>query len=332
MSHISNKVSICICTYNQAQYLEKAIRSAAQQTILPTEIIVFDDCSTDETPQILQWLLAELPLLKIFRQDKNCGIAKNVDDCLRKAIGNFIVRLDSDDYLLPDYTEKLSELLLRHPSAGYAHADVQEINENEVYLNKRSLFRKSEFQSGTDALKASIKGYRVAANIIMFRKEALEKVNYLTGRPNFGEDYHLTCAISAAGYGNVYLKEILAFYRVWSDAGKLRARRKLSEINGICKVFNNVIEPAYIERSWGLKILKRKRASLACQHANCLSWNIYSKDEKKEIALELVKLSNSLKVKIVSRMYLNDFGVFILIIANLKSNIKSMIKAVLLNL
>jgi glycosyltransferase involved in cell wall biosynthesis len=332
MSHISNNVSICICTYNQAQYLEKAIRSASQQTILPIEIIVYDDCSTDETPQILQRLLAELPLLKIFRQDKNCGIAKNVDDCLREAKGNLIVRLDSDDYLLPDYTEKLSKLLLKHPSAGYAHADVQEINENGVYLNKRSLFRKSEFQSDTDALKASIKGYRVAANIIMFRKEALEKVNYLTGRPNFGEDYHLTCAISAAGYGNVYLNKILAFYRVWSDPEMLRTRRKLSEINGICKVFDDVIEPAYIERSWDLKILKRKRADLACQHANCLSWNIYSKDEKKEIALELVKLSNSLKVKIVSRMYLNDFGVFIFILTNLKSNIKSMIKAALLNL
>lgn len=332
MSHISNSVSICICTYNQAQYLENAIRSAARQTKPPIEIIVYDDCSTDETPQILHRLLSELPLLKVFRQPENCGIAKNVDDCLRAAKGDFIIRLDSDDYLLPVYTEKLTALLLKYPAAGYAHADVQEINEDGAYLNKRALFRKSEFQSDNEALKASIKGYKVSANIIMFRKEALERVNYLHGRPNFGEDYHLACAISAAGFGNVYLKETLAFYRVWNDTKKLRTRRKLSEINGICKVFEDVIEPAYIARHWDLKIVKRRKADLACEHASCLSWDVYTTHEKKEITLELAKLSDSPRVKIISRMFLNDFGGYIFTIRKLKSNIKSMIKAAFLNL
>ena len=53
------KVSICIPTYNQGLYIEKAIRSAALQTVKPFEIIVYDDCSTDETPQILQRLAKE---------------------------------------------------------------------------------------------------------------------------------------------------------------------------------------------------------------------------------------------------------------------------------
>ncbi|MDB5062973.1 MAG: glycosyl transferase [Mucilaginibacter sp.] len=330
MKYTFNGVSVCICTYNQAPYLEKAIRSAAVQTLLPVEIIVSDDCSTDETPQILQQLSAEIPFLKVVQQPKNIGIAKNIDACLRMATGDLIIRLDSDDYLFPMYTEKLSELLLKYPSAGYAHAAVQEINERGHFLNERKLFRKSGFQSDRDALKASIKGYRVTANILMFRKEALIKVDYMSGRPNFGEDFHLAAAISAAGFGNVYMNEILAFYRIWTDVGKIRQRRKLIEIKGLRKVFEDVIEPAYKERAWSLKILKSCKTDFACQHADCLGWEIYSAEEKKEIAFELSKLSGALRAKVCSWIYLNGFGAPATLIFNLKSNIKSIIKTMLI--
>jgi glycosyltransferase involved in cell wall biosynthesis len=325
-----NGVSVCICTYNQAPYLEKAIRSAAEQTLLPVEIIVSDDCSTDETPQILQQLSAEIPFLKVIRQPENIGIAKNTDACLRMATGDLIIRLDSDDYLSPMYAEKLSELLLKYPSAGYAHAAVQEINESGNFLNKRKLLRKSGLQSDIDALKTSIKGYRVTANILMFRKEALIQVEYMSGRPNFGEDFHLAAAISAAGFGNVYLNEILAFYRIWTDVGKVRQRRKLIEIKGLRQVFEDVIEPAYKERAWSLKILERCKTDFACRHSACLGWEIYSTEEKKEIAFELSKLSGSLQAKVYSWIYLNGFGAPATLIFSLKSNIKLVIKAMLI--
>ncbi|MDB5112545.1 MAG: glycosyl transferase [Mucilaginibacter sp.] len=326
MQNNTTSVSICICTYNQALYLEQAVRSAFQQTLLPIEIIVSDDCSTDETPQVLKRLSEELPLLKVIRQPENLGIAKNTDACLRLAKGSFIIRLDSDDCLLPTYTQKLADLLFKYPYAGYAHAAIQEIDEKGDFLNERKLFRKPGFESGIKALKASVKGYRVAANILMFRKEALVKVNYMTGRPNFGEDYHLSAAISAAGYGNVYLNEVLAFYRVWTDKEKLRVRRKLIEIKGIQRVFDEVIEPAYKERALNLKAIRSSKTSMAYQHAVCLGWEIYNKDEKKEIADELSKFSQSLKVKIVLWMFLNGIGSRIAIMFKLKSYIKSIVK------
>ena len=50
------KISICIPAYNQANYIEQAVRSAAMQTVTPFEIIVSDDCSTDDTVAILERL------------------------------------------------------------------------------------------------------------------------------------------------------------------------------------------------------------------------------------------------------------------------------------
>ena len=78
-----------------------------------------------------------------------------------------------------------------------------------------------------------MKGYRVAANIVMFKKDALVTVGYLTGRPEYVEDYHLSVALASAGYGNVYTDEVISYYRVWTDAGKARLKRKLAEIVGL---------------------------------------------------------------------------------------------------
>src|SRR5215217_5302959 len=96
-------ISVCIPTFNQAPFIEQAIRSAYDQTLKPDEIIVFDDCSTDHTAQIIDALTQEISILKVYRQPINLGISGNVDSCLRAAKGDLIVRLDSDDQLLPHY-------------------------------------------------------------------------------------------------------------------------------------------------------------------------------------------------------------------------------------
>jgi glycosyltransferase involved in cell wall biosynthesis len=325
------KTSVCIPTYNQAPYLEQAIRSACKQTSLPYEIIVSDDCSSDNTWEVLKRLSQEIPFLKIISHEKNLGIAANTDNCLRMATGDFIVRLDSDDYLAPRYIENLSELLIKNPQAGYAHADVQEIDQHGNLLKQRKLFAKPGLQSSENALKSALKGYRVAANIIMFRRDTLEKVNYLKSRPDFGEDYHLACSISAAGFGNVYVNEVLSYYRVWVDIGCARQKRKLAEINGLCRVFEEVLEPAYERNGWSLSKLKKRKTQFACIHANCLSWKIYNVNEKEKLARELYKLSSSRRTRFFVWLYLNGLGNLMNFFIKVKALCKSLVKNLLLN-
>jgi hypothetical protein len=326
------KISVCIPTFNQGLYIEKAIRSVSEQTQQPHEIIVSDDLSTDGTTDILKQLELEIPTLNVIYQPENLGICRNTDACLRSASGEIIVRLDSDDYLHPDYIYKLSQLLIKYPDAGFIHAAVQEVDKNGVFLNERKLFRKEGFQSGDEALIGALKGYRVAANIIMFRKTALEKVNYLSGRPNFGEDYHLTTAISDAGFGNIYSDEILSFYRVWIDSGKVRQKRKLDEIIGIRKVFEEVIEPAYKKRGWSLELVAKKREAFACNLADCLSWSVYNSEEKKELLFELRKLCTSLKTHFFISIYSSRIGGIFESIIIMKNTTKHWAKSIIVRL
>jgi glycosyltransferase involved in cell wall biosynthesis len=322
------KVSVCIPTYNQAFFLEQAVQSVLDQTCKPFEIIISNDCSTDGTAAVIQRLSDKIQNLKFVNQPINLGLVCNTDTVLRLATGDFIVRLDSDDCLAPSYIEKLGGLLEKHPEAGYAHAAVQEIDESGRVKKDRYLSRKSGFQSGQNALKESLKGYKVAANIIMFRKEAMVKINYMPLHVHFAEDYYSSVVMAAADFGNVYLDEILSYYRVWNDPGKIRQKRKIIEISGLRQVFDEAIEPAFKKRNWDLKALKKSRVNFACRQSDCLGWSIYNSEEKKELLIELSKLSSASKAKLFAKFYLNGFGTFIYFWRNIKYGSKTIIKSI----
>jgi glycosyltransferase involved in cell wall biosynthesis len=302
-------ISICIPTYNQSAYLEHAVKSAFEQTLKPLEIIVFDDCSTDDTKLVLERLKLQIPILKVVYQPVNLGMAKNADACLRMGSGEFIVKLDSDDLLYPEYIEKVSSLIQKHPEAGYGHVAIQEIDQHHKNTKIRRLFRSYVYQDSFEALKAAAKGYKVAANIIMFRKTALEKVGYITAKVNFAEDWLLSIELAAAGYGNVYLNEILAAYRVWDDIGRTRQHRKLAEIKGIKGVFTQALEPAYAKKGWNLQDLDEQKSAFAAAQADCLGWDSYSLEQKQEITAALLQLSSSKKAKTMIWVYSNGFGI-----------------------
>lgn len=320
------KVSVCIPTYNQALYIEQTIRSCTKQTVAPIEIIVSDDCSTDHTMDVLVTLAQEFSYLKIVKQAVNIGMVPNTDSVLRMATGDFIVKLDSDDYLAPTYIEKLGQLLQLHPAAGYAHGAIQEIDGKGIYKKQRLLARQTGFYDSDTALKNAIYGYQVAANIIMFRKTALEAVGFITAKTNFAEDYYLSAELAAAGFGNVFFNEILSYYRVWEDTGKVRQRRKLAEIIALRQVFEEVLEPAFKKRNWSMDPLNASKTNFACTQADCLGWQLYSQVEKEELAAELRKLSSAPKAKLFATLYLKEFGGILNIFKKFVSVPKSILK------
>ena len=103
------KVSIIIPTYNTAQFLERAITSALNQTLKDIEVIVVDDHSTDNTSEVLKKYESDKRFIyKILEQNKGPGNARNVG--LELAKGEFIGFIDSDDYVSDNYFESLYKL------------------------------------------------------------------------------------------------------------------------------------------------------------------------------------------------------------------------------
>lgn len=101
-------VSIIITTYNYAQFVERAIRSALEQSLDENqfEILVINDASTDRTADVLANYIDEI---RVFNLDENLGLAGARNFAIKKAKGQFVVFLDADDYIHRDLlkTQKL---------------------------------------------------------------------------------------------------------------------------------------------------------------------------------------------------------------------------------
>jgi succinoglycan biosynthesis protein ExoO len=102
--------SVIIPAYNVSGIVERAIRSAAAQTLPPLEILVIDDCSTDHTVQVVRALGREIPSLRLLSTPANSGPAAARNVGLREAKADWIALLDSDDAWKPGRLKRLSEV------------------------------------------------------------------------------------------------------------------------------------------------------------------------------------------------------------------------------
>lgn len=123
-----NLVSIITPTYNCGRFIEETIRSVQAQTYTHWEMLIVDDCSTDNTAEVLQPLLAADTRLHYHRLDVSSGAAVARNTALRMAQGRYIAFLDSDDIWLPD---KLAHQLQYMQENGYAftYHEYDEIDE-----------------------------------------------------------------------------------------------------------------------------------------------------------------------------------------------------------
>lgn len=103
-------VSLIITTYNYDQYVERAIRSALDQSLPKNEfeILVINDASTDRTKDILNNYLDEV---RVFNLEQNLGLSGARNFGIQKAKGQFILFLDADDYIHKDLL-KIEKLFL----------------------------------------------------------------------------------------------------------------------------------------------------------------------------------------------------------------------------
>ena len=99
-------VSICIPTYNGAQYIEKCIDTCIAQTYSNIEIIICDDCSTDATVELIKTLAQKDNRIKLYRNSNNKGLVGNWNATLSYAQGEYIKWLFQDDWMEPNAIEE----------------------------------------------------------------------------------------------------------------------------------------------------------------------------------------------------------------------------------
>ncbi len=167
--------SVIIPSFNNSKYIGRAIRSCIKQSLDKNkyEIIVVDDASTDNSRNVID----TFDVKKIYLK-KNSGIAIASNTGIRKALGSFIIRVDSDDYINEHTLLIMTEIMLSNKDIGFVYPDHLLVDEDETVLGRETI----------DTLP---KLYRHGAGI-MFRKSYLEAIGlYDEDRKKHADDYDL---------------------------------------------------------------------------------------------------------------------------------------------
>ena len=116
------KVSVCIPVYNGSKYIAESIKSVLAQTFDNFHLIVCDNCSTDNTEEIVRSFRD--PRITYVRNKENLGLAGNANRCLELANGELVCIWHHDDVMLPDNLEYKVQLLDEHPDVGFVHSNL----------------------------------------------------------------------------------------------------------------------------------------------------------------------------------------------------------------
>lgn len=129
-------ISVALCTYNGSKFLKKQIMSILNQTYKNIEIVVIDDCSTDDTFEITETLSSKYSQIKSFRNTKNIGFNKNFEKAITLASGEYIAISDQDDIWLEN---KLQQLIDNLGNKWLIFSNSEWMDEAENLLGQRTL-------------------------------------------------------------------------------------------------------------------------------------------------------------------------------------------------
>ena len=136
-------ISVIVTNYNYGRFLKRALDSVLSQSRKPNDIIVVDDGSVDNTPDVLN---AYEDRVAVLRQ-RNAGQGAAINAGLRVARGQIISLLDADDYWAPDRLERCEAFLTEHPEYGYVHHPSWWVDVDGHAIKRRH--RPTTYASGT---------------------------------------------------------------------------------------------------------------------------------------------------------------------------------------
>jgi glycosyltransferase involved in cell wall biosynthesis/GT2 family glycosyltransferase len=193
-------VTVVIPCFDQGPFLHDALRSVFEQTFASWEVVVVDDGSTDpETVAVLDAL--DLPRVRVLRQ-ANRGLPGARNAGIRAARGRFVVPLDADDEIAPDFLARLEHALQRAPGAAFAQCW------SELFGEQSALWVPRPYNPYQLLLSNSVVG------CVLLRRQAWEAVGgYAEDMRSGNEDWDLWLRLLDAGWEQVTVPAPLFRYR-----------------------------------------------------------------------------------------------------------------------
>lgn len=207
---MNNLISIIMPSFNSGKTIAESIESVISQTYENWELLITDDCSSDDTISIINTFISKDHRIKMFQNSKNSGAAISRNLSISNARGDYIAFLDSDDIWLPNKLSiQLSYMLNRKDvdfsftayeivdEYGHSAGRVIDLQGENLAFNYFDMLRK----------KATLE-----CSTVLFRREAFE--DYLMPNIRTGQDYALWLKLLKTGKKAYLVNEVLTKYRI----------------------------------------------------------------------------------------------------------------------
>jgi len=235
------KVSIIIPVYNGERYVSEAIDSVLNQTYKDFEIIVIDDGSKDNTPNILEKYGSKIK----WKSQENKGQASAINEGINMAKGKYIAYLDADDVCLPERFENQVKYLDDHYSVGLAYSDRHQINEN----GETQRIIKSQPPDNFILLQNDY----IPRSTVMHKRKCLDEVGLFDESVTGNDDWDMWIRMSEK-FEMGYIGKPLVKYRVHKENISLTRPKRLDYIRYTkMKVLEKTYERQ--ERPFWLKLI-----------------------------------------------------------------------------
>ncbi len=227
------KISIIILTYNHAGFIAENLRGILMQQVnTEVELIISDDCSTDQTVQIIQHEVKKAPAnftIKLFTQPKNLGATPNFYFALKQVTGNFVAFCEGDDYWTnPSKLQTQLDFMQQHPDCSLCfHTAVNISDDPKIH--------RTDFSEVEDRAYSTLEIYRhwtIHTATVMMRTEVLDsKAKKVTMTRDDLQYFDTVLFMAASTVGKLYgISKRMSAYRrhdAGLSAGSVNYKRDL---------------------------------------------------------------------------------------------------------
>ena len=238
-----NKVSIIIPVYNSYKNLNRCLDSVINQTYKNIEIIIINDGSTDRSLDILNEYKKKDNRIKVYTI-KNSGVSYARNYGIKKSNGEYIMFIDSDDYIELNMVEKMMNSLVSNKVDIVRCNNFVEEKTNyvESYYLKNKLVNKIDSNIISDIITSKLLTY---CCVLLVKKDVLLKTNLFNVDLKIYEDrvFYLELFLKAK---NVYFMEDVLYHYVTNNNGCTKSNKNITRhlfdtING-WKIINDILE------------------------------------------------------------------------------------------
>lgn len=174
---MNKKISVIVAVYNTEKYLDRCIESLLNQTYKNMELVIVEDCSTDSSRKLLKKYKGNKNI-KVFYNRENRGLSYSRNYGLKKSTGDFIGYIDSDDYVEPDYYEKLMSSIKDNKS-DIAICDIKLVDEQTNKIQRCKCYA-NDF----DVHSVVNNSFAASACNKLFKRKNIEKYPFAEGKVN----------------------------------------------------------------------------------------------------------------------------------------------------